>query len=320
MNFKSVSTVSYVLLATAGGVGIYVPKGFLASFFTSPYAPHLFGKAVDVSTSDEFGVEFYSPVSGVVVKVVKVFTGLGPYSKYDYVIFLKVMNSYVKLMHIRPEVRPGDSISLGDVIGTYIRSNYFSYHHLPHAHIEVTKHLTLRPLKSLNIHPSDEFMKVIRSKYYDDSTELKLEVLKICKDFTLCRALNNPLATVGGVPMVPQGELGVGVGYLGLIHLSQKPPKHGEVFFLGKRVGYVVRIGEWYSILSREKVSSFSDWFLRTTSIGNISRNDGWYGSKVYVNGREVEGVEFLVGGDCNVKIVGSTGLKTGDKVVLSLS
>lgn len=314
-----VLTVGYVLLAMAGGVDIYVPKDFLASFFTSPYAPHLLGKAVDVSTSDEFGVEFYSPVSGVVVKVVKVFTGLGPYSKYDYVVFLRVMDSYVKLMHIKPKVRPGDLISLGDVIGTYIRSNYFSYHHLPHAHIEITKHLTLRPLKSFNIHPSEELMRIISSKHYDNSTELKLEVLKIRTDFALCKALNNPLATVDGVPTVPQGELGIGVGYLGLIHLARRPPKHGEVFFLGKRVGYVVRVGEWYSILSCERVHSFSEWFLRTTSINNISKNDGWDGCKVYVNGGDVKGVEFLVGSDYNVKIVGSTGLKVGDKVVLNL-
>ncbi|MEM2757676.1 MAG: hypothetical protein QW596_04465, partial [Sulfolobales archaeon] len=304
------------LLARAGGVELYAIKDFFISFFSSPYAPHLLGKSVDLSFSTEFDADFYSPIKGNVVKVIEIYSGLGPYSETDYVIFVRSGENYVKFMHIMPEVRVGDLISEGDVVGRYIRSNYFSYHHLPHAHVEVTKHLTLRPVKSFNIYPSEDLVRIFNplGKFNGNSVGIELEVLRVCKDFTLCRSLGHPVAVAGDVPAMLQGELGVGIGYLGLIHLHREPLRGSDVFFLGKKVGYVVRVGQWYSLMGRERVKSFREWFLGITSISNISRDGGWYGIGVYVNGKKVDGVEFLISNVCNVKIVGDAGLRVGDR------
>ncbi len=309
-----------VSAAKAGDVEIYVPRDFYLSFFSSPYTPHLLGRAVDVSTSTEFGDEFYSPVSGKVVKVVKIYSGLGPYSESDYVIFLKHMNYYVKLMHVEPVVRVGDSLYLGDVVGRYLRSNYFSYHHLPHAHVEVLKHLTLRPTRSLRVRVSDELLDGFGDVSESDvgGRGLELEVVKVCKGYYLCRASTRPIALAGGVPVIPQGELGVGVGYLGLIHLGSKPSILSEVRFSGIKVGYTLRVRDWYSLLGTEKMSS-RDWFSRMTSISNILSGRGWEGVDVYVNGVKVRGVELLLSSLCDVKVVGDLDLRPGDRVMLRL-
>ncbi len=315
-----VCKIGDILLARAGDVDICVPRHYFVSFFSSPYASHLLGRAVDISTSPEFGAEFYSPVAGRVVKIVKVFTGLGPYSKFDYVIFLRVGSYYVKLMHVRPKVSVGDLISLGDVIGNYIRSNYFSYHHLPHAHLEVLKYVTLRPTKSMAVKIGDDVLRTFR-----DASELgislgELEVLKVFKDFSLCKSSTHPIALAGGMPVIPQGELGIGAGYLGLIHINLKPPKHCEVKLLGSSIGYTVRIREWYSLLSCERASLFSDWFFKMTSISNVLANSGWGGVEVYVNESRVKGLEFLLSDVCNVKIVGDLNLRPGCRVRLKIT
>lgn len=312
--------MAQLLLARSGGVDIYSPGDFFLSFFSSPYASHLLGKAVDISFSPSFGADFHSPVSGVVSKVVKVYSGLGPYSEDDYVIFVRSRNNYVKLMHIKPMVRVGDSIEVGDVVGSYMRSNYFHYHHLPHAHVEVVRGVTLRPTKSFSIYPSDDLLRMSYPPNACGSVQaLELEVYKSYRDFTLCKVLNGGAVLADGVPLIPQGELGTGLGYLGLLHICGRPQERSEVTFLGASIGRVLRVRRWYSILGRGETQSFKDWFMDATSISGVSRSDGWSGINVFVNGVKVDGVEFLLSNVCNVKIVGNVGLRDGDKVTLKL-
>ena len=46
-----------VPLARVRGVEIHAPSGGYASFFSSPFTPHLLGAAVDISDSLDFGEE-----------------------------------------------------------------------------------------------------------------------------------------------------------------------------------------------------------------------------------------------------------------------
>lgn len=309
-----------VFVVSVGDVDVYVVRGFFISFFSSPYTPHILGRAVDISTSTKFSSEVYSPVDGVVVKVLRVYSGLGPYSEVDYVVFIRVGDYYVKLMHLVPEVSVGDRVYVGDVLGRYLRSNYFSYHHLPHTHLEVCKVLTLRPSKSVPLKVTDEFLNFIRGKYFGKvvSNGLRLEVVEVGDGFTLCRSSDPITALVNGLPVVPQGSLGVGINYLGLIHLTSKPSIHDSVEFLGSRLGYVIRVRDWYSLLSTDKVG-FRDWFMSISSVSNLMVKSLWGGVKVLVNGFEVGGVEFLVSDVGDVKLVGNYGLRPGEVVRLEV-
>jgi len=309
-----------LFVVSVGGVDVYVVSGFFISFFSSPYTPHILGRAVDISTSTKFSSDVYSPVDGVVVKVLRIYSGLGPYSEDDYVVFLRVRGCYVKLMHLVPEVRVGDKVYVGDVLGRYLRSNYFSYHHLPHIHLEVCSTLTLRPSRSLPLKITDEFLNFLRGKYFSRvvSKGLRLEVVEVGDGFILCRSLNPITALVSGLPVIPQGVLGVGINYLGLIHLSSKPGIYEGVEFLGSRLGYVIRVRDWYSLLSSVRVG-FRDWFLSTSSISNLMVKSLWGGIKVLVNGFEVEGVEFLVSDVGDVKLVGNYNLRPGDIISLEV-
>jgi len=176
--------VKPLLIAEAKGIEIYSFTGAVNSFFSSPYAPHLKCAAVDISTSFDFGAEALSPVTGIVDKIIEVDSGIGKYSKKDYIISIKPKKrskTRIKIMHAEPLVKPGDKIHVGDVIGKYIRTNYFSYHHIPHIHVEVCSNESLAPSRAIQLKIAKPM-----PPYYPVENLLKLKVEVVKRDFILC--------------------------------------------------------------------------------------------------------------------------------------
>ncbi len=114
------------------------------SIGTSPYYAHQHGLAMDIYqnlTIDNY--EVFSPISG---KILKVKTLAAPKPKFldgidkDYLILINnPSNSELlwKLMHVKPDVKPGDQISVGDSLGKTIRNGYFASWSSPHLHLEI---------------------------------------------------------------------------------------------------------------------------------------------------------------------------------------
>jgi len=110
-------------------------------------------------------------------------------------------------MHIKPLVGIGEKVEVGGVIGLYIRTNYFAYHHIPHIHIEICRDSTLRPSRAMELSSHSEF---IRQKVLEDITKtnyLRLKVVSIHENFITCKVRD--LNTQAGIlSHVPTGSIG----------------------------------------------------------------------------------------------------------------
>ncbi len=164
------------------------------SIGTSPYYAHQHGLAIDIYqnlTIDNY--EVFSPISG---KILKVKTLAAPKPKFldgidkDYLILISnPSNSELlwKLMHVKPDVKLGDQISVGDSLGKTIRNGYFAYWSSPHIHLEIrTINDTIRARGGKNFllavekeGISKEFFKAI------DTTQIPLEIHSVYPEIIL---------------------------------------------------------------------------------------------------------------------------------------
>jgi len=124
-----------MLVATARGVPIHVPDGCVFSVFNSPYPMHRGCGAIDVYAS-----EALMPVDEGRVLEVRWFRG--PKRKgcdpREPVILISIADGLIlKVMHVEPQVEPGDRLSLFDPLGRVLRSCYLCPWSDPHAHFEV---------------------------------------------------------------------------------------------------------------------------------------------------------------------------------------
>jgi len=232
------------------------------SFTSSPYTPHLRWAAVDLSASTQFGSEAPSPVAGIVEEVLKVDCGPGPYSRVDYLVSIRVEGSSarVKVMHLEPSVKPGERVQEGSTLGRYLRSNYFSYHHVPHLHVEVCRDRSLRPTRALRLTPT------IPPPNPPANSELEVRVEEVEDGFALC-SLVKPAHELGVVasigssrrPALLNGQVGVRAEYLGL--LVDGDVKVGEeVVVAGRAVAFVKACWGRRAIALSRRRASFKSW------------------------------------------------------------
>ncbi len=112
-------------ILNAKGIDIYALNRF--SFFNSPYPAHKQGKAVDIYSS-------LSPVDGRVKKIIKL--------SHDYVILIECSQNpdvLAKILHIKPCVKAGEKLGVGDQLGAFIRSKFFHPWTDNHMHLELRK-------------------------------------------------------------------------------------------------------------------------------------------------------------------------------------
>ncbi|VVB87105.1 Uncharacterised protein [uncultured archaeon] len=111
----------------------------------------------------------------------------------EYVIAIRQNEHVIKILHIKPDVSPGDWISRGDRIGTYIHNGYYTFWNNPAMHIEVRKPGDyLRASNNLSLTPDIEWNDLPWGK----NIELECKVEEVNKKYAL---LSAPYQTCGDV-------------------------------------------------------------------------------------------------------------------------
>ncbi|MCL7415682.1 MAG: hypothetical protein M8349_06430 [ANME-2 cluster archaeon] len=133
------SQQSMVPVAQCKGITIFAPVAGKFSFMKSPFAAHTTLSAVDIYPGGEFGDMAPSPVDGTVIDIREYLTPT-PFKSRDfkeYITAIKQDDSVVKILHVKPTVKIGDTLSAGDPLGTLIQNGYFYFWNDPPVHVEV---------------------------------------------------------------------------------------------------------------------------------------------------------------------------------------
>ncbi|MCX8169417.1 MAG: hypothetical protein N3E39_04375 [Candidatus Methanomethylicia archaeon] len=117
---------------------IKIPVDCWFSFFNSPYPAHKSTTAIDIYYTCNEGL---MPLDeGIVLEVKRFECPIKRIdaSNIDYLILVKVSSGVVlKILHVKPTVKPGERIYLGDPLGKMIISGFFSPWSDLHMHLEV---------------------------------------------------------------------------------------------------------------------------------------------------------------------------------------
>ncbi|MBD3338535.1 MAG: peptidoglycan DD-metalloendopeptidase family protein [Candidatus Lokiarchaeota archaeon] len=134
----------FYYVVNSEGIKVAVHKNSHFSVGTSPYYAHQFGLAIDIYQHLPLvNYDVFSPVSGIVLKTKEL---IAPKPKFtggiskDYLIIIQNLQRkdlVYKLLHVKPTVKEGQNIEIGQVIGTTIRNGYFAYWSSPHVHLEI---------------------------------------------------------------------------------------------------------------------------------------------------------------------------------------
>lgn len=104
------------------------------SLFNSPYHAHERGRAIDLYPGQS---TIPSPVAGTVQTCREVSAPTKSYAQgRDWVVIIDTGGGFARLLHLEPSVEPGDSVGLGDPLGTVVRSGYLAPWVPAHLHLE----------------------------------------------------------------------------------------------------------------------------------------------------------------------------------------
>jgi hypothetical protein len=104
------------------------------SFFNSPYPGHKYGTAIDIYYQDKALFPFEE---GKVVEIKKIKTPQYVSAKVDYLILIEVKEFFLKILHVKPNIKLGEMLYFGDDIGILIVSGFFRSWSDMHAHFEL---------------------------------------------------------------------------------------------------------------------------------------------------------------------------------------
>ncbi len=211
------------------GVRLHCPMTGRYAFYNSPYPSHKENASVDIYPDDGFGGEAQSPVDGeiVLIRRVKAPAGHGfVASDHDTVMLIKNSDNpetVTKLLHIDPLLDVGVKVSVGEPVGTTLRSGYYGWGTSPHIHVDVRSPddpIRARGGYSLNM---------IEAPSPKPLEEIVGEVTHIQPEFALMRLEKDAIGlagTVNGEPAILDG----GIPYYGWLgaHLSE-PPASGTI-------------------------------------------------------------------------------------------
>lgn len=234
-------------VATSKGVTIGCPEDGKYAFYNSPYTAHRLSNGIDVYPDGEFGGMAPSPVTGEIALVRRVRCPRGRRFKdqgYDVVTVLRSSENpkiAIKLLHIDPIVVPGETVELGQEIGTMLRSGYFGAGTSPHVHVEVRE--LSDPLRVRGGYA----MKRIHD--IGDATileELNGTVMKCVPEFSIIKlegvaACGLP-ADIGGA----SGILDGGIPYYGWLgaHFYGDPPAGEIIDLIGRPIADIRTLNE----------------------------------------------------------------------------
>lgn len=175
-------------------IHVSIPKNSHFSIGTSPYYAHQHGLAIDIYQNLTLeNYEVLSPVSG---KIREIKSLLAPKPKFrnglniDYLILINNPNNSKllwKIMHVKPCVKVGENIKIGDRLGKTIRNGYFAYWSSPHLHLElrsIDNAIRARGGKdfSLIIDNNDKTQENLEN---ESSSKIPIKIHSICPEMIL---------------------------------------------------------------------------------------------------------------------------------------
>jgi len=298
-----------VPIARAANVELWACGKWLASFFSSPFYPHITARAVDVSTSLEFGGEALSPVEGVVERLYRVEAGPGPFSRTDYVIMVRCGSLWVKIMHVEPSVRIGEKLGVGDFIGRFVRTNFLAPRNLPHMHLEVCRARSGRPGASLSLEPTEELLSLARSRPLDAVSRnfARCRPVHVSRDYSVldCESSTCVEGLCRGARVAINADLHEPHMYVGLIHLEGRPRPNSLAKVFGAPVGIVRRVLRGFSIAPNSPLP-YRRWIAEVTSLSSLASQPRAsrtvFAVDAFVNGSRTS-LEVLVGSFASMKV-----------------
>ena len=107
------------------------------SLYNSPYPAHDRGCAIDLYPGDD---EARSPVAGEVLETRTVRCPSRPYAvDEDHLILVDRGDVVARILHVDPSVEAGESVAVGDSLGTLVRSGFFGRWVDGHLHLGFRK-------------------------------------------------------------------------------------------------------------------------------------------------------------------------------------
>ena len=191
---RGTRAVELLPIAEVNDVVVCAPEDAFISFYNSPYYSHKGGAAIDIYLSHRDGDFAPSPIEGRVKKIYRFkppTLRFFPTQDREDLIILESRGRpalYVRLLHIVPSVKVGDQVSVGDELGSLIRSGFFNFWTDLHIHVDVRGNGNLvRAKGSLPLHPLSSQDKALESS---GDIFQGLEVLSVQEDYTLLKARN----------------------------------------------------------------------------------------------------------------------------------
>jgi murein DD-endopeptidase MepM/ murein hydrolase activator NlpD len=260
------------------------------SIATSPYYAHQHGLALDIY--HQISIDNYPVISPVAGKIIKIKQLSAPKPKFhkgiakEYLILIE--NNFdkevlFKILHVKPKVKVGQSIKVGDPLGTTIRNGYFAYWSSPHIHLELRS-----PENPLRARGGQEFILALdktlkTNKKYEEvsqNKEIPIKIRKIYPEFLLCHF---PKSLYGKIKPI-FGVIGTIYNKKCLIDGGIPQYQNGIVIF-------------------SEKINQLKDTsiLLNTNYIGNIKtirKNLAFFEckhTKFFLNKKEIRGISFFL-------------------------
>jgi len=229
-------------IASSESVNIYCPEDGRFSFFNSPYPAHRFYAGIDVYPKGVFGDSAPSPVLGEVIEIKRVECPQGKgfaSSSYDYVILFSSLENpkkCVKILHVEPVIKVGDTVERGENLGRLLRSGFFDFWTDPHIHVEVRK-----PSDPIRASGGCKFERLIGVDDTEAAKDLSGIVVECKPEYSLV-ALNENFEH--GIPVDLNGQVGLldaGIPHYGWIgvHVDFLPQIGESIRLCGKKIGTV---------------------------------------------------------------------------------
>lgn len=285
------------------------------SLYNSPYIAHREGRAIDLypGTTDA-----PSPVAGTVIETERQRCPSRQYAAdHDVLIVVDTGDRLARVLHVEPTVGPGETVAVGDSLGTLIRSGYFAPWVANHVHLGFREYGTdvRRASGSLSLEVGVE----IEGVAWDGTGT----VVETGETYTILDGPTHPdpgehyvgltdesgqFVLDGGMPhyenggLLPVHEASTEAGNNALLP-DPNQPTTGDAVGTGGNPPKAIR-------------------FLGT----EIGVQDGeelpWQNVRVYANGQEITGLSFFLGRDTifGKLITRETTFEEGESVEMTLA
>lgn len=230
-------------VANVENVTLFCPRDGAFSFFNSPYPAHKSNTGIDIYPNKRFMEIAPSPINGRIKEIRKVKAPIGRGFKdsgYDIVTIIDSTNNQgkvVKILHLDPLLKVGDTISAGDDFGKLLRSGYFGWGTSPHIHLEVRDQGD--PIRVRGGLPMQSLIDPSKGKAL---LNLEGEVIDVVPEYVLIR-LNN---RYNGLTVELNGTVGIldgGIPHYQWVGVHTNKPMKGFVKLLGKKIAAVTKQG-----------------------------------------------------------------------------